>query len=158
MKDIKNYEGLYAVTSCGKVWSYKSKKFLKLRERKDGYLCVDLCKDGIKKTCFIHRLVAEAYIPNPENKPQINHIDEDKSHNWINNLEWATAKENVNHGTRNERARKANGKPVYCVELDKVFSNAREAGKEIGRTSSAVCYCLHGNTKTCGGYHWRYAS
>ena len=68
MKDIKGYEGLYAITSCGKVWSYRRKKFLKLRADQDGYLLVNLYNKGKPKGCLVHRLVAEAYIPNPEGK------------------------------------------------------------------------------------------
>ena len=105
MKDIKGFEGRYAITSCGRVYSYKAKKFLKPRVDKDGYLAVTLfCGDkNHKKYCLIHRLVASAYIPNPENKPTVNHKDEIKSHNWINNLEWMTMAEQNVYGTRLER-------------------------------------------------------
>lgn len=103
MKDIQGYEGLYAITSCGKVWSYKSKRFLMPYKHYKGYLLVKLTKDGIRKAYTVHRLVAEAYIPNPENKEQVNHKDENKANNCVNNLEWMTNKENANYGTRNER-------------------------------------------------------
>jgi hypothetical protein len=91
MEDIKGYEGLYAVTSCGRVWSYRSKKFLKPKEDKNGYLSVGLRLNGKQDRRYIHRLVAEAYIPNPAALPQVNHKDEIKSHNYINNLEWCDA-------------------------------------------------------------------
>lgn len=152
MKDIKNYEGLYAITSCGKVWSYRSQKFLKGTPDKDGYLRLTLTKNGKKNNYFIHRLVAEAYIPNPENKPQVNHLDEIKTHNYIGNLEWATSKENVNYGTRNKRSSKA----VYCVELDKVFDSQTQAAKELKIDRKGISKCCLGAYKTCGGYHWRY--
>lgn len=103
MKDIQGYEGLYAITSCGKVWSHRRKMFLKPQPDKDGYLCVYLSNHCEKKCFKIHRLVAEAYIPNPENKRCVNHKDEDKSHNYLNNLEWMTDYENCNYGTRNKR-------------------------------------------------------
>ena len=103
MKDIVGYEGLYAITSCGKVWSYRAKKFMKLHTDRYGYQELILQKDGVRKHYKVHRLVAEAYIPNPDNKEQVNHKDEVKSHNWVNNLEWATCKENINYGTRTER-------------------------------------------------------
>lgn len=157
MKDIKNYEGLYAITSCGKVWSYRRKKFLAPRDDKDGYQRVNLCKDGQQKTFFIHRLVAEAYIPNPDNKPQINHKDEVKTNNYLNNLEWATSKENVNYGTRNERSAKSRSIPVYCVELDKVFSSMKEGAQALGLQPGNISACCAGRAKTTGGYHWRYA-
>lgn len=83
MRDIKDYEGLYGITSCGRVWSYRSKKFLKPANDGSGYLKVALCKDKKRKWYYIHRLVAEAYIPNPENKLYINHIDENKANNSL---------------------------------------------------------------------------
>lgn len=103
MKDVKGYEGLYAITSCGKVWSYKSKRFIIPHPNKKGYLRIKLYKNNSYKTYSIHRLVAEAYIPNFENKSQVNHKDENKSNNCVGNLEWVTSKENANYGTRNER-------------------------------------------------------
>ena len=90
MKDIIGYEGLYAVTSCGKVWSYKSKKFLKPGKRRDGYLHVSLYKGGEGKLYYIHRLVAEAYLPNPNGLQQVNHKDENRENNALQNLEWCT--------------------------------------------------------------------
>lgn len=159
MKDIKNYEGLYAITSCGKVWSYRAKKFLKSYDSR-GYLKVRLCKNGEEKQFTVHRLVAEAYIPNPdpEHKKYINHKDEVKTHNWINNLEWVTLTENNNYGTRNERAAKTLSKPVYCVELDRIFESQKAAAKEMGLYRSALSYCCNGKRKTAGGYHWRFAT
>ena len=106
MKDIPGYEGKYAATSCGKIWSYKSKKFLKPKSDKDGYYKVNLYYDGKQKTYFIHRLVALTYIPNPNNLPQVNHKSEIKTENFIDNLEWCTGEYNTNYGTRNERAGK----------------------------------------------------
>lgn len=88
MKDIKDYEGIYAITSCGKVWSYRSKKFLKPRPDNDGYLRVNLKLNGSGKTMRIHRLVAEAYLPNPDNLPSVDHINFDKTNNSVNNLRW----------------------------------------------------------------------
>lgn len=150
MKDIKGYEGLYAITSCGKVWSHRAQKFLKPQKDRYGYLHVNLYKDGKAKKYKIHRLVAEAYIPNPENKPQVNHKDENKEHNYVNNLEWMTSKENNNYGNHDTR------KSVYCVELDKVFSSTTEAARQLGIFQSNISACCHGERKTCGGYTWRY--
>ena len=152
MKDIKGYEGLYAVTSCGKVWSYKRKKFLKPRDTGKGYLQVDLCKDGKKKECLIHRLLAEVYIPNPENKPCINHKDENKSNNVLQNLEWVTHKENNNYGTHNEKIRKK----VQCIETQKIYNSVTEAAKAVDIVCSGISDCLKGKHNTAGGYHWAY--
>ena len=94
MIDIKDYEGLYAITSCGKVWSYKHRKFLKPAD-KNGYKRVCLCKDSVKKNFAIHRLVAQAYIPNPNNYDTVDHIDKNRENNCVNNLRWMSASENA---------------------------------------------------------------
>lgn len=158
MKDIKNFENQYAITSCGKVWSYKSNKFLSPRLTANGYYAVCLYKDGKGKNYYIHRLVAEAYIDNPDNKPQVNHKDENKANNCINNLEWITVKENNNYGTHNKRAGKAHRKPIYCIELDRVFQTQAEACKEFNINAAQLNAVLKGvrRYKTAGGYHWRY--
>ena len=157
MKDIKGYEGLYAVTTDGQVWSYRSNKFL-TPYNVVGYHYVDLRKKGHRKQFRVHRLVAEAYIPNPENKPQINHKDENKINNHVSNLEWVTAKENVNYGTHNERMAKTRSKAVYCEELDRVFESQKEAAAELGLYGGNISSCCNGRIKTSGGYHWRFAT
>ncbi len=86
-KDIKGYEGEYKVSNCGNVYSCKRNIILKPSTTKNGYLRVSLCQNGIKKYFSIHRLVAEAFIPNPNNLPQVNHIDENKKNNNASNLE-----------------------------------------------------------------------
>ena len=93
---IVDYEGYY-VTTDGRVWSEKSKKFLSIFPDKDGYLICSLRHAGKSKLHKVHRLVALSFLPNPENKPQVNHIDGNKANNHIDNLEWASAKENINH-------------------------------------------------------------
>lgn len=99
MKDIPGFEGRYAITSCGKVWSYKSNRFLKPYSIGNDYLAVKL--DG--KNYRVHRLVAAAYLPNPKNLPQVNHKDENKHNNALPNLEWCDAKYNNNYGTKIQR-------------------------------------------------------
>ena len=103
MKDIKGYEGLYAVTSCGRIWSYRRKMFLKPVLDGHKYLTVKLSKNGVQTRFKIHRLVAEAYIPNPLGLSDVNHKNEDKSKNYINNLEWMSHADNCNYGSRNQR-------------------------------------------------------
>jgi hypothetical protein len=97
MREIPNYEGLYAVTSCGKVWSYRSKRFLTPRKSKKGYLTVLLCNKGNMREFKIHRLVADAYIPNPDNLPEVNHINRDILDNTVENLEWVSKDFNIQH-------------------------------------------------------------
>lgn len=158
MKDIKNYEGLYAVTEEGEVWSYKSQKYLKGSPNSKGYLRVNLYKDNVMKTCYVHRLVAEAFIPNPDNLPEINHISENKSDNRKENLEWCSKEYNLTYGTRIERAAKSKARAVYCVELDQVFESLKSAAEAFGvQNSSNICACCKGKKNTAYGYHWRYA-
>lgn len=110
-KDIKNYEGLYKISNLGRVKSlpkyagrsYRKEKILKTYLDKNGYVKVILCKNNRTRFLSIHRLLAEAFIPNPNNYPQINHKDENKQNNSLNNLEWCTCKYNINYGTRTKR-------------------------------------------------------
>lgn len=120
MKDIKGYEGRYGITSCGKVWSYYKNDFLKPSKRGADYWFVSLYNGYCYTSHYIHRLVAEAYIPNPENLPDIDHIDGNKDHNYINNLQWMTHQNNVS---------KAKGDLVKCIETGETFNSQRAAAK-----------------------------
>lgn len=102
-KSIEGFEE-YSVSENGDVWSNISKRLLKPKKSKTGYLRVCLCANGVHKHMAVHRLVALAFIPNPENKPTVNHINEDKTDNRVVNLEWATNREQNIHGTRIQRA------------------------------------------------------
>ena len=148
MRDVKGYEGLYAVTSCGKVWSYKNKKFLETHISNRGYLRVSLCKDGKMKHYSVHRLVAEAYIPNKDNLPQVDHIDNDKTHNYVNNLQWITHKDNV---------RKGNNIPILQYDLDGNFIREWECAADVGKeVKGNICHCSKGKLKSAYGYMWKY--
>lgn len=149
MVDIKNYEGRYAITSCGRVWSYRSKKFLIPQKSKSGYWHIGLYKDGERKNFLLHRLVTEAYLDNPDNLPEVNHKDECKDHNYLGNLEWCDRKYNMNYGERNR-------KPVYCVELGKTFESITEAAHQLGLDLSSVSACCRGRLKTTGGLHFEF--
>ena len=157
MKDVVGYEGLYAVTSCGRVWSYKNKKFLEPQCDKNGYLYVNLYKNGKRKHICVHRLVAEAYIPNLDNLPQINHKDECKTNNCLQNLEWCDAKYNSNYGSRIDRISTSNKKPILQLDLDGNFvrewASATDVGKEV---QSNICHCLKGKLPKAYGYKWVY--
>lgn len=157
MKDIKNYEGLYAITEDGRVWSYRSNKFMTPAQN-NGYLYVNLLKDGKLKKGYIHRLVATAFIDNPDNLPEVNHKNEDKTKNEVSNLEWCTKQYNNTYGTRNERISQKLSKPVHCIELDQVFKSVTEAAQQLNIHSPGIFRALAGRTKKAYGYHWRYVN
>jgi hypothetical protein len=99
-RPVKGYEGLYFVSNTGRIRSnYKGGRTLKIQTQHTGYKTVELFNNRIGKTVCVHRIVAEAFIPNPDNKPQVNHKDETRFNNHVSNLEWVTAKENQNYGT-----------------------------------------------------------
>ena len=152
MKDIQGYEGLYAITSCGKVWSYITQKFLATYFA-NGYEYTTL-KDNTH--IKISREVAKAYIPNPNNLPQVNHKDEIKSHNYVNNLEWSDSMYNANYGARNERIKKAHSKKIYCKELDRIFNSQKEAAAELGLDQGNISRVCRGKANTTGGYHFEF--
>lgn len=174
MKDIPGFEGKYAVTEDGKVWSYKHRKFLKPK-LVNGYPMVDLFKkdDSKKHPMHVHRCVAITYLPNPDNLPEVNHKDECPTNPNVDNLEWCTHKYNMNYGTRTQRAEasktadgwarcrkasvEAHKKPVRCVELGKVFESIKEAAQAVGACAGKIGQCCIGKRKTCAGYHWEYA-
>lgn len=105
MKEIPGFEGRYAVTSCGKVYSIRYKRFLKLIGGKGNYQMIGLYDaEGNYKQEYVHRLVAKTYIPNPCGYKEVNHKDEIKDHNWVDNLEWCSRKYNINYGSRSARS------------------------------------------------------
>lgn len=154
VKDINGYEGQYAVTENGEVWSYKTKRFLKFGKHRNGYLQVALWTNNKPKYYFVHRLVAEAFIPNPNNFPQVNHKDENKTNNCVDNLEWCDRKYNCNYGTRGERCGKNFGQPVRCIETNTIYWSAKEAQRQTGIWETLIRRCCRQESKTVGGYHW----
>lgn len=157
-KDIPGYEGIYQVNQFGQVRSLNynhtgQKKRLKPRKTR-GYLRVALCKNGKVKNYRIHRLVAEAFLPNPNNLPCINHIDENKENNCLSNLEWCSYEYNINYGTRNEKAGESQSKKIMCVETGEIFKGTREASRRTGIAQSNISQSCNGKRKTAGGYHW----
>ena len=168
-KPVVGYEGLYEVSNWGRVkslnYNHTGKgKILKQQQSMDGYYSVGLSKNGILKRYYVHRLVAEAFLPNSDNLPLINHKDENKTNNNVDNLEWCDAKYNCNYGTRTERLSKSqiNGKRSKIVlqyDLNGNFIKEWKSTAECGRNGynhKCISKCCRGKLKTYKGFLWKY--
>ena len=160
------YEGLYEVSTSGVVRSTRSGEELKGWVQ-NGYLMVHLSnmKEGIDKSVLVHRLVAIAHLPNAEDLPCVNHKDENRLNNNLENLEWCDQTYNNAYGTRNERIRKTckemgltgtypSCRPVKCLETNIVYPSVTIASMATGTNRRSISEVLHGRSKTAGGYHW----
>lgn len=170
-KDIAGYEGLYQVSNLGNIKSlarYKKnrgvmqevkEKILKQTPDMVGYVKVHLSKEGKSKCFCVHKLVALAFVPNVENKPHINHIDENKSNNRADNLEWCTATENNNYGMHNKKISLTKGTRVQAFDkngnLVMEFHSISEASRQTGINQSSISSCVAGEYKQAGGYVWK---
>lgn len=158
-KDIIGFEGQYQISNLGQVKSLarlsgtnvnRKDRLLVQKPNKQGYLFVSLFSNSVCYNKYIHRLVAETFIPNPDNKPQVNHINEIKTDNTVENLNWMTPTENLNYGTRNEKT----FKPV--TNGIQIFKSVNEASEITGVNRTGISNCLTGRYKSSGGYHWTY--
>lgn len=145
MRDVVGYEGLYAVTSCGKVWSYKSKIFLKTNPvGENKYLQVTLRKDGERQNFLVHRLVAIAYLDNPNNLPYVDHIEHDGTWHpeYLKNLKWVTAENNC--------CNRPGSLPVFDLTTASSYCSIGMAARRTGHGESTVrrsCRKFHANRK-----------
>lgn len=178
-KDIQEYEGLYQVSNFGRVRSlgrpvynaikrgniWRKGKILKpIQTQSTGYYCVSLVKNRYLKRMSIHRLVANAFIPNPQSLPQVNHKDENKANNRVSNLEWCTPKYNNGYNNLNERIalKQINGKRSkkvgqYSLEVKKIktWPSMHECAR-AGYDRADISRCCHGKSKSYSGYIWKF--
>ncbi len=176
---IKGFENLYTISNYGRVFSFRKRvghtnkeqppMIIKLFKNVHGYYYVNLHNNGTCKTKTIHRLVAEAFIPNPKNYSDVNHIDETHTNNNVDNLMWCTHKYNQNYGTIKERMkRKMTNHPVFSKEIAqydldgnfiKTFPSVREIKRELKlkgfKSIYDACFEIN-NTHTSHGFQWRY--
>ena len=155
---IEGFEN-YEVSNLGKVRNIKSGRILKPHLNHNGYLKHHLYKHNKLKELFLHRIIAIAFIDNPEEKPQVNHIDENKLNNDLSNLEWCTVRENLIHGTRTKRVAEKLSQKVIQLDLnDNVlneFESIKQAGQKTGALARNISSCCNGKRKSAGGYKWR---
>lgn len=178
-KDIVDYEGYYQVSNLGRVRSLdrfvgketmqlKKGKIRQAAKDKYGYLSLILHKNGIAKNHFVHRLVAEAFIPNPDNKPQVDHINTNKEDNRVENLRWSTCLENINNEiskTKRKQTSKKGSESPYSIiilqynkngELIKEWGSIKEAASYLNKSNSLIIKCCKGKLPYAYGYKWSY--
>ena len=175
-RPVRDFEGLYEVSNLGRVrsvdrWSkykgsdtiqaYRKGRLLRQFKTKCGYYLVSLSRDGGTRHYSVHRLVAEAFIPNPDNLPEVNHKDENKFNNCADNLEWCTNIYNIHYGTRIYRSlTKQHFKPVEQLTLDgrhiEYYQGVSDASRHVGANRCNISRACKGRYKTSYGYRWRY--
>lgn len=167
-KDVINYEGLYLVSNTGKI--KRNNKILKIYNNGNNYMSVCLSKNGNVKKFYIHRIVAQSFLENKENKKEVNHIDGNRQNNNLKNLEWVTRSQNHYHRYKVLKQRGVNygktgaknwkSKPVFKFDFKGNFiceyPGVMEASRQTGIGESNIRCCIYNKQKTAGGYIWRY--
>lgn len=165
-KDIEGYEGKYQVSNFGNIKSLNYKlsgkeKIMKLG-KEHGYPVIQLFKNSNCKQFKVHRLVAQAFIPNPDNLPVVNHKDESRNNNRVDNLEWCTYKYNLNYGTARERNSDSNrnnpkkSKRLVCLETGIIYPSTMEVKRQLGYDPARLSLCCRGLIDKVHGLHWKY--
>lgn len=168
-KDVDRYDGLYQISNFGRVRNNKG-LLMAQKPSKDGYVRLLLFKRGKYKAEYVHILVANAFIPNPESKPEVNHIDCCKSNNRADNLEWVTRSENHYHAVNNGlkpvcptigkyASDNPCSKPVLQFDMNgnfiKEWKSRIDAARHVGCTPSSITRCVNGERKSCKGFVWK---
>ena len=147
-KDVPGYNGRYQVSDQGRVRNTKSGRMLKSHTQGRGYMQAMLSKDGRRSYPLVHRLVAQAFIPNPGNKPHINHKNGIKTDNDASNLEWCTMSENLLHRHRILKQPGGRCKPVVCLNTGQTFPSAKAAAEALGVHRTGVTQVCNRKQKT----------
>ena len=159
-KDIQGYEGKYQISNLGNVYSLITNKILKPRLTLDGYYQVDLCKNGVKKHLYIHRLVAQSFLDNPKNYKIVNHKDENSMNNIVSNLEWCNSTYNNNYGNCKRKISEANSIKINQYDMDGNFIKQWLGINNIERclkiNKGNICMCCKGKRNNAGGHKWKY--
>ena len=161
-RTINGYEGQYQVSDKGRVRSLKfgKERILKPVRMPNGYLQVSIYKNGEIKRCLVHRLVAQTFIPNPYNLPEVNHKDENKENNSVHNLEWCSSKYNVNFGTRTQRQSEKLSNPVLQYtksgEFVREWKSTRDVQRNLGYSNGNISSCCNGKLKSAYSFIWKY--
>lgn len=158
MKKEYPFNKNYIVYDDGRIYSKRFKKFLTPKVNHDGYHRIQIWKDNKCKYIAWHRIIAETFIPNPKNKPVINHIDGDKTNNYVSNLEWCTQSENIQHAFKTGLSKT---KPVDMLDMEgnylMSFKSAIEAGEYINRHGCGITKCCKGTQTHVNNFKWRYS-
>ena len=155
---ISGYED-YLISDYGRVYSNKTNKWLKTRVARNGYVMINLRDDeGIMHGFLVHRLVAKAYVdnPNPLVFDCVNHKDENKANPFYGNLEWCDRSYNGTYNDVNDRQAKKRAKPIRCVKTGKIYLRGGREAERDGYDGKGIYNCLHGKQKTSGGSEWEY--
>lgn len=172
-RPVKEFEGYYEVSNYGNVRSVdrwvirgngrnylKRGNIISMHKRNNGYFQVSLNREGTHKNAYVHRLVAQAFLPNPNNLPCVNHKDEDKSNNRASNLEWCTHKYNNNYGEHNTKISKSLSYPVAQYDLSgnlvETFESCHDVERKLGFDNSHISAACLGRAHTAYHYFWRY--
>jgi hypothetical protein len=165
-RDVMGYEGLYQISNLGRLRSLsrhgsRTEQILKRRIKHHGYDWARLSQNGIAKEFAVHRLVAIAFLDNPLDLPEVNHKDENKLNNRVNNLEWCTRIYNMNYGTARKRMADKNSKAVIQKDLTgkniKIWHSANEVQKQTGFLNGNISRCCNSKRKTAYGFKWEFA-
>ena len=151
-KPIKNYPHLF-VSRTGQVWTTTYSRLLKPHKSNRGYLQVSLSKNKTVKLASVHRLVAQAFIPNPDNLSEVDHIDGNKLNNKVENLQWISHSDNCRKACKGYDGKP---KPVICIETGKVYKTIKEANRELHIPEAVVSAIVRGEFPSYHGLHFEY--